>query len=136
MQKILLVILIVALAIVLFFYKKDRDSYTAETTRNKIDIDNLEKNLSETNYNYGFAIAKCHCWTCHKFNYATDNLLEGVVQNRGEKYLSLYLTRQDSLITANDPIAVSLKKKYGNMGNSHNFEFSQSDLKALMEFMK
>jgi len=136
MQKILLVILIFVLVVVLFFYKKDHDSYSDQATRNKIAIDSLEKNLSETYYGYGFALAKSHCWPCHKFNYATDNILEGVVQKRGEKYLSLYLTRQDSLISANDTLAVSLKKKYGNMGNSHNFEFSQNDLKALIQFMK
>ena len=96
----------------------------------------MKNGLSNTRYNYGLALAKAHCLTCHRFKFATENYLEGVVQRLGEKYLSLYLTKQDSLINAHDRYAVSIKESYGNLGNSHNFKFSQSDLEALFEFMK
>ena len=135
-QKILIAILTVLLIASIIFWNRRMVSIKHEISIGKIEIDSLEKKISETKYNYGFALAKTHCMACHGFKFATDNYLEGVVQRRGEKYLSLYLTKQDSLIAAHDRQAISIKESYGNFGNSHNFKFSQNDLEALFEFMK
>ncbi len=99
-------------------------------------VDSLSKSLTQSQYNYGLSLAKIHCMTCHRFNFATDNYLEGVVQRVGERYLSLYLTKQDSLISIKDPYAIAIKEKYGNLGNSHNFKFSKSEVDAIINFMK
>jgi cytochrome c5 len=85
---------------------------------------------------FGLSVAKSNCLTCHKFNYASDNLLEGVVQRVGANYLKLYITKQDSLLSTNDTYALALKKKFNNMVNSHNFKLSDDELSALIEFMK
>lgn len=85
---------------------------------------------------FGFSVAKSNCWTCHKFKNATDNLLEGVVQRVGPDYLKLYITKQDSLLSAKDTYALKLKTAFNNMGNSHNFKLNDEELSALIEFMK
>jgi len=135
-QKIIISLLAALLIASIIFWNRRIARDSQEIKVSKLKIDSLNKNLSETRYDYGLALAKSYCMTCHKFNFATDNYLEGVVQRVGEKYLSLYLTKQDSLITVHDAYAVSVKERFGNLGNSHNFNFSQSDLKALIEFMK
>ncbi|SRR6266487_2796241 len=135
-QKILIPLLAALLIASIIFWNIKQARRRHEININKIEIDSLNKKLSATKYDYGLALAKTHCMACHKFNLATDNYLEGVVQRVGEKYLSLYLTKQDSLINAHDPYAINLKSKWGNLGNSHNFNFSQSDLEALIDFMK
>jgi hypothetical protein len=43
----------------------------------------------------------------------------------GEKYLRLYLTRQDSLIQAEDKYTVQIKADFHNAPNSHNFKFTR-----------
>ena len=118
------------------FWNRKITKVKYEINISKIEVDSIANKLSKTKYNYGLALAKTNCLTCHGFKFGTDNYLEGVVQRLGEKYLSLYLTKQDSLITAHDAYAVSVKERFGNLGNSHNFNFSQSDLEALFEFMK
>ena len=135
-QKVIISLLAVLLVASIIFWNRKVFKNKHEININKIEIDSLKKNLSTTKYNYGLSLARTHCMTCHKFNFGTDNYLEGVIQRVGEKYLSLYLTKQDSLINAHDPYAVSLKNNWGNLGNSHNFNFSKSDLEALFEFMK
>ena len=135
-QKVIISLLAVLLVASIIFWNRKVSRSKHEINISKTEIDSLKKNLTTTKYNYGIALAKAHCMTCHGFNFGTDNYLEGVVQRVGEKYLSIYLTKQDSLINAHDPYAISLKNKWGNLGNSHNFKFSQSDLEALMEIMK
>ncbi len=135
-QKAIISVLAVLVIASTIFWNRQVSRSNLEININKIEIDSLKKDISTTKYNYGVSLARTHCMTCHRFNFATDNYLEGVVQLVGEKYLSLYLTKQDSLVTAHDPYAVSLKNKFGNLGNSHNFNFSKSDLEALIEFMK
>jgi len=135
-QKILIAILAVLLIASFLFWNRKIARAKHEINISKIEIDSVENKLSKTKYHYGLALAKTHCMACHGFKFATDNYLEGVVKRVGEKYLSLYLTKQYSLINAHDPYAINLKSKFGNLGNSHNFNFSQSDLEALIEFMK
>jgi hypothetical protein len=136
MQRTFTIIIGCLLIIFAIYHIRSVNVYKSEINRNKVEITNLKKEKADVNYNFGYTLAKTNCWTCHKFKYATDNLLEGVVQRLGEKYLSLFLTKQDSLISANDIYATELKGKYGNLANSHNFKFSSAELKAIIEFMK
>lgn len=96
----------------------------------------LNEKIKSAEVEFGLSVAKTNCWVCHKFNYATENLLEGVVQRVGIEYLKLYITKQDSLLAAKDEYALNLKKKFNNMANSHNFKLSEGELAALIEFMK
>lgn len=84
----------------------------------------------------GEAIFITDCNTCHGGRYKTDNYLEGVVQRAGPDYLKLYLTRQDSLVQVKDSNAIMLKKIWGNLANSHNFNYTDEELEAIIEFLK
>jgi hypothetical protein len=62
--------------------------------------------------------------------------LEGVVKRGGVNYLKLYLTRQDSLVAAKDSHALQLKKVWANKANNHNFDYSEEELSAIIEYLK
>lgn len=84
----------------------------------------------------GQNIFKTDCNVCHVSKGRRHNLLEGVVQRVGDDYLKLYLTRQDSLIKAKDRYAVNIKEEWGNLGNSHNFRYSEKQLQELIEYLR
>lgn len=112
--------------------------YAAHENNRKLEAGSqqMKEKVKNIELEFGLNVAKANCWSCHKFNYATDNLLEGVVQRVGVKYLKLYITKQDSLLSANDAYALSLKEKFNHMGNSHNFKLTEHEFSALIEFMK
>lgn len=85
---------------------------------------------------FGQYIFKNQCQACHGTQYHTDFYLDGVLTRMDEKYFKLYLTKQDSLIVAKDVYALQLKRMYSNMGNSHNFDFKQNELNALIQYLK
>jgi mono/diheme cytochrome c family protein len=109
---------------------------TVELSLKRTEVDSLKKTIYNVQYQYGQTLANQHCHSCHRFRYATDNFLEGVIQNLGADYVSLYLTKQDSLIRNGDEHALLVKRIYGNMGNSHNFKLNKSELAGLIEYMK
>jgi hypothetical protein len=51
-------------------------------------------------------------------------------------YLKLCITKQDSLIKAKDTHAVGLKKAFGNQGNSHNFHFTDQQMKGIIAYLE
>ena len=73
---------------------------------------------------------------CHVSKRRRHNLLEGVVQRVRDDYLKLYLTRQDSLMKAKDRYAVNIKEEWGNLGNSHNYQYSEKQLQELIEYLR
>jgi len=75
-----------------------------------------------------------NCGACHAV-FKTDNYLQGIVQRLGANYPKIYITKQDSLIKANDEYALEAKQAFGNMGNSHNFRFSDEQLNAIIAFL-
>jgi hypothetical protein len=95
-----------------------------------------DEQLISLRVHYGESIARTNCFTCHEFNTATDNYLKGVIQRKGESYIRLFITKQDSLVNAKDHYSIQLKKDYGGLSNSHNFKFTDTELSALIEFMK
>jgi hypothetical protein len=90
--------------------------------------------IDSAGFKQGKSLFLSDCSACHAED-RTDNLLAGVVQQLGTGYLKLYLTRQDSLIKAGDQNAVKLKKAFGNLGNSHNFNYTDQQLKAIVEYL-
>lgn len=48
----------------------------------------------------------------------------------------LYITKQDSLIMAKDKYAVNVKEAFNNQGNSHNFKYTEKQLKELIEYLR
>ena len=85
--------------------------------------------------NQGKSLFMTNCSSCHAI-WKTDNYLERVVQRVGVNYLKLYLTRQDSLIKAKDQYALEVKRVFGNLGNSHNFYFSDKQLNAIIAYLE
>ncbi|HYM95099.1 MAG TPA: cytochrome c [Chitinophagaceae bacterium] len=95
----------------------------------------LKHNIDTIIIEQGQTLFTANCSLCHKIS-ATDNYLQGVVQRVGENCIKLYLTRQDSLIKAKDKYALEVKKAFGNLGNSHNFDFSDEELNAIIAYLK
>jgi len=82
----------------------------------------------------GKALFSANCNSCHPI-FKTDNFLARIVDRVGAKYLKLYITKQDSLIEAKDQYALKLKDVFGNLGNSHNFVFSEEQLNAIIAYL-
>ena len=82
----------------------------------------------------GKSLFTANCGACHAV-FKTDNRLQGVVQRLGVNYLKIYVTKQDSLIKAKDKYALEVKRAFGNMGNSHNFQLSDKQLNAIIAFL-
>jgi len=83
----------------------------------------------------GKSLFTTNCGACHSI-FKTDNYLQGIVQRLGSNYLKLYMTKQDSLTEAKNEYALKVKQAFGNMGNSHNFKFSDEQLNAIIAFLK
>jgi hypothetical protein len=84
----------------------------------------------------GQKIFRNDCNACHVAKGKRHNYLEGVVQRAGEDYLKLYITKQDSLIAAKDKYALELKEKWGNLGNCHNFRYTEKQIMELIEYLR
>lgn len=116
-----------------FFYQtttlKEQNRFGVRVQQYLID------SISSVQRDFGLSIAKTNCWACHKF-YSKHNFLQGVVQRVGEEYLSAFITNQDSLIRIGDTYAIEMKASFSNLKNSHNFNFSKSELTALIEFLR
>ncbi|HBU77662.1 MAG TPA: hypothetical protein DEF18_06125 [Muricauda sp.] len=76
------------------------------------------------------------CGHCHVTKNKLHNYLDGVVEEYGEEYVSMYITRQDSLIANGDDLTMSIKKEWGNNGFSHNFNYTDEELRNLIEYLK
>ncbi|MBX2924211.1 MAG: c-type cytochrome [Chitinophagaceae bacterium] len=87
-------------------------------------------------FEYGERIFISDCSVCHVTKKRLHNHLEGVVDRVGEDYLKLYITKQDSLVQSGDTYALQLKEVWGNMGNSHNFNYTANELAALIEYLR
>jgi mono/diheme cytochrome c family protein len=112
------------------------DNSTQYTDTSKtVQSPELKHSIDTIIIKQGQRLFTANCSRCHKI-FATDNYLQGVVQRVGENYLKLYLTRQDSLIKAKDKYALEVKKAFGNLGNSHNFDFSDEELNAIIAYLK
>lgn len=95
----------------------------------KIDTSLLKKLSSR-----GKVVFESDCKMCHGKN-KTDDMLKNVVSRLGVGYLQLYITKQDSLIKAKNKYALEIKKEFGNAGNSHNFNYTKTELASLIVYL-
>jgi mono/diheme cytochrome c family protein len=115
------------------FFVRCHDQH--EQTTDKVSLKTTADTEDTTLINQGKLLFVKNCGSCHKI-LATDNYLAGVVQRVGEDYLKLYVTKQDSLITAKNKYALELKRVFGNLANVHNFKFSDEQLNAIIAYLK
>ncbi len=114
-----------------------KDKATTYLNSSHIQNDTTSNGIVDSSLFYkGEALFKKDCNSCHVTKYRRHNYLEGVVDWLGIEYLKLYLTKQDSLVSAKDSIALHLKEVWGNQGNSHNFHYSEDDLNAVIEYLR
>ncbi len=93
--------------------------------------------IDSSKFKLGQFIFNLDCIDCHAGKHRTDNILiDNIVQGVGEKYLKLFLTKEDSLVAAKNKYTVSLKAEFGNLANSHNFKYSDEQLNAIIEYLK
>ncbi len=102
-----------------------------KTTSSKINQNILDTQL----VNKGEILFKDSCGICHTTR-KSDNPLVGVVQRLGITYLKLYITKQDSLIKAQNKHAVEIKETFGNNRNAHNYNFSDEQLDAIISYLE
>ena len=76
------------------------------------------------------------CSQCHVTKNRLHNYLDGVIEEYGEEYVAMYITRQDSLIASNDNLTLAIKKEWGNNAFNHNFNYSNEELRNLIEYLR
>jgi len=104
-----------------------------------VDQEAIAKTVAEARQNEvilrGEALFHQNCRKCHQI-FHTDNYLSRVTDRLDSNYFRLYLTRQDSLIATKDEYVLRLKEGFGNLGNAHNFQFSDSEVKAIFAYLE
>lgn len=73
---------------------------------------------------------------CHTGKSQLHYNLDKTLEEMDFEYFKLYLTKQDSLILVKDSYAIAVKENYGNMANSHNFQYSDKELNQIIEYIK
>ena len=115
--------------------KSKQHSSQLDSTRIEATSSN-DRLIDSTLYHRGETIFRADCNACHVSKNKLHNYLEGVVDRVGKDYLNLYLTKQDSLVSAKDSNALMLKRVWNNMANSHNFKYTEDELNAIIEYLK
>ncbi|MBE8728331.1 c-type cytochrome [Flavobacterium hungaricum] len=104
--------------------------------------DFYKKRTQEKNERVLEAIGKKYfeknCYGCHADKGAKDNHLENAIQNDKYNYqfLKNFITKQDSLLKNKNKEALALKDWSNNNSYVHNFEFNESEIKAILYYLK
>jgi hypothetical protein len=120
---------IISLCITLFTVSCYDESYNPGKTSKEILELKANKMVRE-----GEILFRENCAVCHKV-FGNHNFLDGVVQRYGRNFVKLYITKQDSLLKANDSIALDRKSIYSNAEFIHKFQFSEFQLNAIIVFL-
>lgn len=121
------------LLISLVFYNCSADAGKSS----RIDKDSNDPILIDSVlFNKGFVLFKSDCNLCHVSKGRLHNFLDRVTTRLEEDYLKLFLTRQDSLIEAKDDYVIKLKNFWGNLDFNHQFNYSDDQLAAIIEYSK
>ena len=98
----------------------------------------VETEKTTPEFEKGKKLFSVDCNICHPKNSIVNTwrMKTGIMEEMGIDYFKKYITHQDSLINANDIYALKLKEEYGNLANSHNFDYSQTELIELIEYIK
>ena len=130
------IILILLIVVFIFTIKKndvmesDKNSSDYQQTIAKTDATTPE-------FKQGKEIFIADCNVCHKRRGVIGNeYIKLTIENIGINYFKLFLTKQDSLVNSKDIYAIKLKEEFNNMGNSHNFNYSENELNLLIEYLK
>lgn len=88
--------------------------------------------------NIGKVYYERNCVDCHASKFANDNyLVNAVITDRYDfVFFRNFVQNQDSLINANDSTALQIRERYGNVGYSHKFRFTDQELKSLIFYLK
>ncbi|MAB49633.1 MAG: hypothetical protein CMC05_13490 [Flavobacteriaceae bacterium] len=131
-----LTILILLVGLFIFVVKKNGiTEFDKKETEYQPTIVKTEKTTPEFENGKGLFISDCN--VCHKKRSIISpwHMTNGILDEMGIEYFKKYITRQDSLIIAKDLYATRIKEDYGNLGNSHNFNYSESELNDLIEYI-
>ncbi len=127
-------IVIILLAIIIYLVLS-RDSTTHE--KDNPDYRPAAKTeQTSPGYRAGKEIFMKDCYQCHVSKNRLHNHLQGVVDKIGVDYLEVYLSKQDSLLKARDAYALALKEEWGNNVTVHQFDYSETEFKNLIEYLK
>ena len=97
---------------------------------------NDEVFIDSSLYNKGLALFRSDCNRCHVTKGRLHNHLERVTTRMDEEYIKLFLTSQDSLVEAKDDYVIKLKQVWGNLDFNHQFNYSDDQLDAIIEYLK
>ncbi|MFA7445089.1 MAG: cytochrome c [Flavobacteriaceae bacterium] len=102
-----------------------------------IEIDEIAKEKKNTILK-GKSLFENDCKNCHQVRGIINPyyMNEKTIQNYGESYFDLFVTKQDSLYKAKDSIMLKIKSGWKDLGNTHNFEYTPTQLYQLKEYLK
>ncbi len=129
--------LILLIGLFIFVIKKNRiTELNRKATEFQPTIIKVEKTTPEFERGKELFISDCN--VCHKRQgiINTYRMKTRMMDEMGIEYFKKYITQQDSLWNAKDLYVSKLKEEYGNLGNSHNFKYSKSELSDLIEYIK
>ncbi|WP_336517376.1 hypothetical protein [Pollutibacter soli] len=99
-------------------------------------IESLHELINRQQVEFGEYLFKKDCISCHPARNQMENYLRGILNQMDEKYLILFLTRQDSLVKAKDLIAMDIKKRWYPVSTSQHFKYSGSELEKLIIYLR
>lgn len=138
--RILLGTILILILLVGFFIfvinKNEVTEFDRKSSGYEPTVVKFEKTTPE--FNQGKEIFATDCNACHPRGSIINNsrMVKGIMNEMGIDYLKKFITNQDSLTTTKDIYATRIKGDYGNVGNSHNFEYSNTELNNLIEYIK
>jgi len=130
--------IILILLIVVFIFTIKKNGVTESDKRTSDYQPTIVKTDATTpEFKQGKEIFITDCNVCHKRHGVIGNeYIKLTIENIGINYFKLFLTKQDSLVNSKDIYAIKLKEEFNNMGNSHNFNYSENELNLLLEYLK
>ncbi|MFD1604313.1 c-type cytochrome [Flavobacterium artemisiae] len=122
-------------SLVLIFLVSCKDKKIEENKfYEKLDLQKKEIVLE----NIGKKYFEKNCYGCHANKGAKDNHLENAIQSDKYNYqfLKNFITKQDSLLKNKNKDALALKDWSNNNTYVHNFELNESEIKAILYYLK
>ncbi|WP_452600900.1 hypothetical protein [Pontimicrobium sp. MEBiC06410] len=131
------VVLILFVGLFIFVIKKNGiTEFNQKSSDYKPMVVKTEKTTPE--FEHGKEIFISDCNVCHKRHSVINplSMTKGIMNEMGIDYFKEFITNQDSLINVKDTYTTKIKNNYGNLANSHNFKYSNSELNNLIEYIK
>lgn len=129
-------ILVVLVFIGVFYVVVSGKPLVNPAVANLLPVEPAVPEIVTRQYRVGQTIFNTDCRKCHAPKHALDNILNHVIERRGEEYVKLFITKQDSLYMAKNSTTMYIKELYNIRSNAHNFEYNTSELKLLIAYLK